>query len=62
MKYFEMIKDNSLVRFEGGKQIEPITANYEDDLLLILPVHCVPLQFVSNKKKKTSLAGTRKGQ
>jgi hypothetical protein len=38
MKYFEMIKDSSLVEFEGGKQIEPITANYEDDLLLILPV------------------------
>lgn len=38
MKYLEMIKDISLVRLEGGKALDPITAINREDLLLILPV------------------------
>ena len=56
MKYFEMIKDSSLVRFEGGKQIQPITANYEDDLLLILPVRAFNYNKYLIKEKDLSAA------
>ncbi|WP_333638170.1 hypothetical protein [Tissierella praeacuta] len=38
MKYFEMIDKNLPVKYEGGKNLEPISAVYEDDLLLIMPI------------------------
>jgi len=38
MKYFEMIAKNAIVKYEGGKNFEPVSVICEDDLLLIMPV------------------------
>lgn len=56
MKYFEMVKEDSFIRYEGGKNYEPISIIDEDNLLLILPIRVWKDNEYLSKEKDLSAA------
>lgn len=55
MKYFEMIDKHSLVKYEGGENLQLISAVCEDDLLLMMPVRmCEDNRFLAKEKDLSS--------